>query len=381
MTSTTRIVPKNLHIEDLKALARYDGPCVSIRLPAFRPGAGTGSRLAHLRQLAQTAADGLRKLNWPTEADQVVACLENLTHTLPLDSGGPGLTIFCSPRFEAAYQMPPGVETPVVDAGEVAIGSRFYLVPHLATAQAPQDFFVLGISRNRVRLLRYRDGHCEELPLPPSVPPNLDAAGAFDKPDHMQEARSYGGPSVGAMRGVRFGTSSDHDSEAEYLRHFFTQIDQGLISTLNGAPLFLAGVEEELALYRKVAKHAQILNEECHGNIEHTSRESIAQHAAAAALREYRQASQRALEALPEIAHKITGSPEMVLKFAQEGRVRQILVAENAHMPRANGNGVYAGEDMVNAAVVEGLRTGAVIFSIPGDELAGIGPIAAILRF
>jgi hypothetical protein len=36
---------------------------------------------------------------------------------------------------------------------------------------------------------------------------------------------------------------------------------------------------------------------------------------------------------------------------------------------------------MINAAVVEGLRTGATIFSVPGSEMGAVGPIAAVLRF
>jgi hypothetical protein len=257
MITSTSITPlKSLHIADLKVLARYHGPCVTIQLPSYHPGAGGGTRLAHLRQLTQAAADGLRKLNWPEKADLVVAAIEELLHTLPLESGGPGLTLFCAPRFEAAY------ETPGIDTEEVTVGSRFHLLPQLIAAQAPQVFFILGISQKRLRLFRYHQGRCDEMALPASVPASLAAAGSFDKPDHTQESRSAGGPSVGSMRGVRFGTSSDHDSEGEYLRHFFEQVDKGLKETLDGAPLFLAGVQEELALYRKTAKHAQILGAE-----------------------------------------------------------------------------------------------------------------------
>jgi len=150
---------------------------------------------------------------------------------------------------------------------------------------------------------------------------------------------------------------------------------------VDGAPLFLAGVQEELAPYRKAAKHAHILAAEYHGNVEHASLDTLAQAAAAAAVREYREASERALDSLPEIAQKITGDPEEVLQAAQAGRVRQIFVAEGAHMARANVAGIYLGEDMINAAVVEGLRTGADIFSLPGNEIKGVGPIAAVLRF
>ena len=35
----------------------------------------------------------------------------------------------------------------------------------------------------------------------------------------------------------------------------------------------------------------------------------------------------------------------------------------------------------MNAAVVEGLRTGADIFAYPGKELEGFGAIAAVLRY
>jgi hypothetical protein len=376
MTTSTSITQlKSLHMEDLRALARYHGPCVTIQLPSYHPGAGSGTRLAHLRQLTQAAADGLRKLNWPEKADLVVAAIENLLTSLPLESGGPAITLFCAPRFEAAYA------TPGISTEEVTVGSRFHLLPQLIAAQAPQDFHVLGISQKHLRLLRYHQGRCEEMPLPASVPASLAAAGGFDKPDHTQESRSAGGPSVGGMRGVRFGTSSDHDSEGEYLRHFFEQVDKGLKETVDGAPLFLAGVQEELAPYRKAAKHAHILAAEYHGNVEHASLDTLAQAAAAAAVREYREASERALDSLPEIAQKITGDPEEVLQAAQAGRVRQIFVAEGAHMARANVAGIYLGEDMINAAVVEGLRTGADIFSLPGNEIKGVGPIAAVLRF
>ena len=40
-------------------------------------------------------------------------------------------------------------------------------------------------------------------------------------PDHVLDNWSAGGPSVGRMKGVVFGTSSDRERHEEYLRHFF----------------------------------------------------------------------------------------------------------------------------------------------------------------
>ena len=362
MTPVMTKASKYLSLEDLKALSRHTGPCVTICVPGYQPGAGAGTRHAHLRNLTQSAVDQLRHLH-PSEADDITVALEILAGTLDDGHGGPGVTLFCAPGFTAAY------ETPDVRADSVTVGDRFTLLPFIAAAQTPSRFFVLGLSRNRVRLFHYSHGHAEELALPALVPPSLEAAGAFDEPDHTSDSHSPCGPSVGGLRGVRFASSGDRDSDANYLRHFFGLVDRGLKETLNGEPLFLAGVQEELSLYRKTAKYRHILESECHGNPEHSSIDQVAKHAEAAAAREYRMITDRALRALPEIRDKIVGDPDGIFIAANEGRVRQIFVAEGG------------AADSINAAVVEGLRTGAEVFAYPGNELPGFGAIAAVLRY
>jgi hypothetical protein len=54
------------------------------------------------------------------------------------------------------------------------------------------------------------------------------------------------------MKRVVFGTNSDRERHEEYLRHFFKEVDKGVNRILEGraGPLILAGVEEEVALYR-----------------------------------------------------------------------------------------------------------------------------------
>lgn len=375
MTPTQTNTLKNLNSEDLKVLARQSGPCVSIQVPAYQPGSTGGSRLANLRQLTHTASEELGHLNRPTEAAQAAAALENLIAHLPVDHGGLGMTLFCSPGFEAAFETPSVRE-------QATVASRFHLLPHLASAQAPHNFFILGLSQNRLRWFHYEGGRCSELPLPAGVPTSLEAAGAFDRPEHTLEGRSSGGPSVGAMRGIRFGVSGDHDSEGEYLRHFFEMVDHGLKDTLRGAPLFLAGVHEEVSLYRKAAKYPHILTAECHGNPEHSSLEQIAKHASAGALREYRATCERALLGLTEIRDKVV-EPLAVIEAAGAGRVRRLFVAEEGRVPASATVpvGMYAGEDLLNAAVVEGLRTGAEVFSFPGKEIPGVGAVAAVPRY
>ena len=367
MTPAINITSKLLNVDDLKLLSRHAGPCVTISIPAYLPGTGGGTRHADLRHLTQIAVAQLGHLNRPEAAktsDNLAGALELLAATLDDGHGGPGLTLFGAPGFTAAY------ETPGVRAHAVTVGDYFDLLPLVAAAQPLSHFFVLGISKNKLRLFHYSNGRVEQLPLPVSVPVSLEAAGEFDEPEHTMDSHSAAGPSVGSLRGVRFASSGDQDSNAVYLRHFFGLVDRGLKETLNGAHLFLAGVQEELSLYRKTAKYPHIFESECHGNAEHASLDQVAKHAAAGALREYRLAAARALRALPEIRDKIAGDPGAVLKAATEGRVRQIFVAEEG-----------APKETLNAAVVEGLRTGAEIFTYPGKDMPGFGAIAAVLRY
>ena len=364
MAPVINITSKPLNIDDLKLLSRHTGPCITISVPAYQPGTGGGTRHAHLRNLTQNAAEQLGHLNRSDVGNDLVSSLELLAATLDDGHGGPGVTLFCAPSFTAAY------ETPGVPADVVTVGDRFDLLPLVAPAQTPRRFFILGISKNKLRLFHFAHGSADELALPAGVPVSLEAAGAFDEPEHSMDSHSPAGPSVGGLRGVRFASSGDQDSNAVYLRHFFGLVDRGLKETLNGEPLFLAGVREELSLYRKTAKYPHIFESECHGNAERSSLDQVAKHAAAGALREYRLAADRALQTLPDTPHKIAGNAGAVLRAAAEGRARQIFVAEDGGPKEA-----------LNAAVVEGLRTGAEVFTYPGTELPGFGAIAAILRY
>jgi len=91
----------------------------------------------------------------------------------------------------------------------------------------------------------------------------------------------------------------------------------------------------------------------------------------AGAQKEYRTIGQRALDAAAEIRNKLQ-DPAAILDAATSGRIRQIFVSDDG--PAGN-------TETLNRAVVEGLRTGAEIYSVSGKDLAGLGPIVAVPRY
>lgn len=372
MTETTL---RHLDLEELRRMAHARGPCVTLQVPGFHPGAGAGSRKAVVRQLTQTAVEGLGNLSRTPAAASLAAALKSFVETIDV-GGGPGFTVFFAPGLEAMF-LTPGVEASVVAAG------RFNVVPLLASAAAPANLYALGVSRNAIRLWHITPFGCEDVTLPHSIPASLAAAGAFDKPDHDLENRSSVGPGRGAMHAMRFGTLSDHDSEGEYLHHFFGRVAKGLRDVVQDAPVFLIGTRPDTLAYRRAAREAAILDAEWHANPEHCHASEVEAPARHAATNEFYRQAEAAIRLLPEIRQKIAGEPAAILAAASEGRVHQLFVAEAARMQASAAHvaGLYPTDDVYNAAAVETLRTGGTVYSLPGDTLPTGGAITAVLRY
>lgn len=367
-----------LEAHDLQALARAPGPCVTITVPGFHPGETAGARAVVLRQLAQNAAVKLGKYSRSSDAVNVAASVEHLTGTVDEGHGGPGLTLFCAPGVECAYI------TPQVSK-QVYVGGRFHLVPMIRVAMAPHDILALGLNQKHVRLWRMTSQGVAELPLPAGVPASLAEAGAYDRPDHTLENRSAA--TTARKRGVRFGTSSDHDDANEYMRKFMLLIAQGFHNAHRGVPVFLVGVREDLQEFRQAAKDHCIFEAEWHTNPEHCSPAEIEVHARAAANHEYYRRGVVAADVLRKAKADILSDPALITSAARQGRVHRLFIAEQAEYSTdvPPETGIHPGEDLLNLATAETLGMGGEAWTFPGSTLAAVGipesPIAASLRY
>jgi hypothetical protein len=381
MIPITGTIHRKLDAIAIKLLAECKGPCVTMLIPEHHPGARAGSRRTVVRDLIQSAAGQMAEGNFQAHVGDLLAPIEAVARDEATVAGGSGFAIFRSPRFLEVFDLPDW------RTEKLSVASHLLLAPLAARAWVPQEFFILGISRKRLRLFRYRNGICEEAPLPPKVPASVEAAGAFDPPDHDLENRHSAGPSTGTMKGVLFGTGSGRETAVEYLYNFCGIVDRALKETLAGAPLLLAGVHEEVAAYRRAAKYPHILESEIAGNIEFLPVEQIARHAADAARDHYLRAGQRVLAETREMPDRtrVLNDPHEVLRAAAAGRVHRLCVREGTEVRgrmEPELDTVHAAtEDLVNAAVVETLRHGGEVFMLPPDFMEAAHPLAAILRY
>jgi hypothetical protein len=365
--------------KDLKQVCNSPGPCITILLSAYHPGAQDRSQGVRLKTAIRTAAGTLAGSRPLAEVEELLRPLHELASDPATSTGGPAVAIFRSPAVYRRFHFSGLVQD------RTAVGQHFQVTAVLPFLCEEHDFYILNLGKKDLRLWTYQDGRCQQVPLPDWLPKSAEEAGGFDQPDHTLENRSAAGPSTGAMRGVHFSTSSERELGNERLMQFFKMVDEGLRRLLQGAPLVLAGTENELGIYRRASDYPSLLGESLAGDSRNLSIEEIdrlaSKYARANALRE----AERALQEFYKVCGNGRGeqNPELIAKAAVQGRVLKLIVAAGAELRSAvdGAGGIAAGEDLVNAAAVYTIQNGGQVLSMPAELMGSAGPTAAILRY
>jgi hypothetical protein len=374
--ATLSRINKPLEAADLERLCSLQGICITAFLPGYKPGAASNPDAPSLKHLLRAAA----KMPTVQKTGQPAALFEpllELADAPELESGGKGLALFSALGFTAGYRTSLRMEPKLV------VAMHPFIRPLLADAFAPAEAFVLALSRNHPRLFRYRHWTAEELEFPPGVPKNLADAGEFDQPDHDLVNRSASGTSTGSKFAVRFGTLSDRESAPEYLHHYFALMDRGLPLLVRGAPVLLMGVGEEIAAFRKAARHLRLMETHFTGNADFATADDAAGKAREAAIAEYRRHGENMLREFRDMAerNRTCAGLSQVLAAAEQGRVHRLLVAEETQIPAKPRKNMVDGEDVLNAIAVQTIRMSGHVFTLPAEEMGDLAPVAAIVRY
>lgn len=365
MTSTTStLATRRLDLDTLRQLARRRGVCLTILLPPSHPGAAEGDKLTTFRSLCRSLVSSER-----------IALRDRMESALierGLKGGGPGLALFGGPDFLEIYRAP-------VKAAQIFEGSYCLLLPFLLDSSNPQDFFVLGLSKKLLRLLHYEQGECTALELPAGMPTSLEEVHGVEARDHNMENRAPAGTAQGNLHAVRFGTSAEREDSAKHLEHFFARLDESLAPLLGKRSLLLMGVEEEIATFRRVAKHCSIFKSQISQGMRDLPLREITQLAGECALVHGRG---KGLESYLHIQERISGRPPVeeiteLLECARAGRIQSLCVPELAHGQHDSN---YR-EAQLNAAVAETLSHGGEVSTVLPAEVAPASALAALLRY
>ncbi len=351
--------------EGVRDLVKSQGPCVTILLPPFVPGAQTVPPPATvLKNLLDEAEAVLTARNVNKRA---IGDLLDPVKRLP---EGPEWTKGCRwsrAIFRSTDKMGEFYLHERTD-GRVSADERFDVLPILPELEMPQEFYVLKLSKKRASLMR-AGFDLEPAPLPGQIPEKLDDFLALDVPDHDRENRAA--TSAGGRR-VRFGTGSERETQRAYLHDFYRAIDRALMDLLTPRrpPLLLVGVDEDTSLYRSLSMYSNLLPRTIQGSPDGGMSDCEMLERSFATVKE--SAIQGAVAALDEARERLAPSrfsddPKAIANFAAQGRVGHLFIAAPAT------------DETLNAAAVETIRHGGVASAVPADRMQT--PVAAALRF
>jgi hypothetical protein len=374
-------------------LAERPGPHVSIYLPTHRASLEFRQDPIRLENLlreaeAQLGSHGSKG----TEVDELLEpARELLANDLFWEHQGEGLAVLLAGNQAHFYRLPVSVdEIAVVD-------DRFHIKPLLPLLGKSRRFWVLALSQKSVRLFNatpYAMRELDEL----DVPQGLREVVGYDFEERSLQFRTGAGPSGMTRRRAMFhGHGEGVDDIKAEVTEFLRAVDAGVAGLLrnngNGAPLVLAAVDYEIAIYQSISSYPHIVAGGIVGNPEHVDPADL--HAAAWQLVQplFAEDCRAAGDRYRALAGTGTASADVreIVPAAFDGRVGVLFVATDeyrwghydpeARKVETHDERVDGDRDLLEVAAARSLTSGAEIHAVPAAELPADSPIAAIYRY
>jgi Bacterial archaeo-eukaryotic release factor family 3 len=367
--------------DDLQPLATASGPCITMTVPLPNP-AEIDVRLKNAirgaqKKLAEFGVDA-------THSARLMAPIHEFATTAETNRiWGRAMILFRSPDLFQYYML----RGPVQEAQ--IVGDHFQIRPLLAAMAHEMRFHLLGLSRRHVRLFQCTQFRAEQEAA--HLPQNLDAWLNTRQPDHVLDNRAVAGPSSGKKKGIMFGTSTDRERDPEYVAHFLAAVEKEVTAHLHKdpAPLVLAGVEYELAIYQRLNSYQRTLEQSVQGSPDGMTNQALHERAMQVVLQTPSEPLQQALEDIRTHAgtNRVATDAPTAIQAARLGRVLDFLIAEGAEswgVWNAETAGVTSAskrEELLNAAALQTLRHGGRAFVVKAPDMPVPAEVAAFLRF
>jgi hypothetical protein len=376
-----------ISIQDLKELSSDPGPCITVLLPLHPEDT---------RQIQAAVKSAIRAVEQRLEqrhedrkqVDALMESLRALPGAMEIEPGQKGVAILRSPSVLQRFLVPGEVEE------SITVGRHFHLVPLIQHLSETRPFYILALSQKHIRLLRCTNTTSEEVNLPPSVPRSLDDYLQTDKPDHVLDNASAGGPGTGSMNRVMFGTGTEKQRKEQYLLHFYKEVDRGVTDLLekDTAPLVIAGVEYEIPLYRTGSVFPRLVDDAVRGAPDGLKGGELHKRALEVMRAHWAKAVEGALAMYEQLGSgRASADLKEIVKAAYDGRVLHLFVAQGTHhmgnfdevthAVHTHGEEQPGDEDLINAAAVETLRHAGDVFDVPPAKVPHGSPMAAVMRY
>lgn len=385
-------IKTRLEAEEIGFLTRMDAALkLSLGIPFSPDWNGPSASRILLRDLRDRAADLIRGRG--ALSGGIEALLEPLDGFSAFPEGfgqaGRGLALFSDGEKSLALALS---EAPAPSAH---VDFSFRVETVLPQIQGRDRFYLLQLAQHGIRLWDCDTVAWSGIPLE-DIETDIRDLPQFESAEYQALFHTIsGGGSHGARSSYSgIGPGDKRDLKREIIG-FFRQIDHGLRGKLagRGQPLILAGAEFLFPLYRRVNTYAGLAEADLPGHPESMGSEMDLHRRAVALIQaEERKARRSALAVYGENLSSplsCSGYTDLV-PCAAEGRLTHLFLAEGSLQwgdfePGTGRTLLYDGfrdgaMDLAALACIHALRNGAVVYSVPRDEMPVDAAIAGLVR-
>lgn len=362
------------------------GPHVSLYMPTVKAGQETQQNPIRFKNLVRETENKLVALGLSqSDVNDFLAQANQLIDDYPLwQHAEEGFALFIAEDFFQHYRLP------LVFDELALVSERFHLKPLLRLFSLDQQFYILALSMNGVRLLSADPHSVTEIDLGDTPLSLTDALGHQLTEQHLQ---FHSGDAGGDPRYHAQGGGQD-DVKPE-IRKFFRLLDDGVTDRigLGDKPLVLAGVEYLLPIYKDATRYKAILEEGVTGNYESLSNQELRDNAWAIAEPFFKKALTETIDRYHSLVNENRASNHLedIVIGAMDGRIDTLLVARGVqcwgHYDRTQRHiqqhpePIAASEDLLDLAAVQTYTQSGHVFVCDPDLMPAQAPAAAIYRY
>ncbi len=301
------------------------------------------------------------------------------------------LAIFSGEDFFEVFQL----QRPVAE--RTIVSNRPYLTPLVRIVQSADNYQVLCLTRDSVRLFEGNRDFLEEVELAPEVPRDTVAALGSDltagdqsgHPGGFGAASDRGDPLMHESGGG--GKQDEIDIDRD---RFFRLVDRAIIehhSKPSGLPLLLAALPENQAFFRSVSHNKQLMESGIAIDPESLDVKTLQQKSWALLSERYKQRLNSILDQygsshgqglasdqLDEIGQATLSGRVATLLVEADRQVSGKLEAENGEV---NLDGNSSNTDVLDEVVLQTMENGGEVIVVPSELMPCATGAAAVFRY
>lgn len=272
------------------------------------------------------------------------------------------------------------------------IGPTFYVRPLVKLTTDNNPFYILFVSKTKLRLYKASGYHMEEIDISGKVP-DMEEAFKYDAPERSLQYHS--GNAGGSP--IYHGHGLPDEEEIKDLKRYFNKADKALMEFLNNKsiPMVLAGVDYLIPLYREKSGYPNITSESVNTDPKSKDPEEIHQMAKTIIQSKGDGKESKSNDRFQHLAgtDKVSTELPKIIHASYFNRIDALYIDENVEdtwghfykdkdeLEIHDEKGEKGDEELINRAIINAIKGGGNVYIGARKDLPGDNSVAALLRY